>query len=338
MELRRILRRLLAALWLAALPALLTANVYQHLLSRTPGSFFGSAAFEGEARVLATALLFLLFAAVAWYWRGLVPGLVPRAGRPWLVTGGLAVLVLGWVGGKVVYQPYRVQSSSMLPVMKTNDELLVGKARYDRQRLPRRGDLVRFAVPTGVATDEAIRRVIGLPGDHIEMKKGGFPIINGWAVPTCDVGRYFRWGSQGETNARLLLEFLDDAAYLTVHINRATAFAPFVVPDGEVFVLADNRNATADSRNWKDDQPAGLPLAAIDGRVELILLSKNQAQRVDTSVTLHRPGLFFNLHGQNLSDLHDKLSECLRERPSETSPPGPGSAIPGPSTAARLGP
>jgi len=352
--LHRVARTLLLLSWHVLIPILISLLAYEQLLARTPGALFGAPELEGARRLAATTALFLSVAGLLFYWRSFVSRLwAGNAVRPvsaaagWLhrplvrVGFALAVLAIGAVTTLVLksqHDVYRVQSLTMLPALKIGDEVAVNTAAYKDGATPQRGDLVQFDKVPGVVTDEPIRRVIGLPGDRIEMKRGGFPIINGWEVPTCDVGRYFRWGAQGETNARVFLEFLEERAYLTVHVNRATRFAEYVVPPGEVFVLADNRNATLDSRNWKHDQPAGVPLSALLGRIDLVLLSKTAADTVDTDVTLRPPGLFLNLSGVDVSELNNGIKGCLEARPKVTTPPKPGEASLPTSAAVRLGP
>jgi signal peptidase I len=351
--LRRAIRALLLTAWLLAIPALVALLLHEHLLSRTPAAILATAVFEGERRAWVAAALLLCTMAIAFYWRGHLSRLWMNNGvdalrtaapprwhsRP-LIRAGVALGALGLIAVAVLtlksnHQLYRVQSLSMLPVLKAGDEVAIDRRAYASGRSVRRGDLAYFDKVPDVVTDEPIRRVIGLPGDRIEMKRGGFPIINGWEVPTCDVGRYFRWGSQGETNARVQMEFLEDRAYLTVHVNRATRFPEYVVPPGEVFVLADNRNAAPDSRNWKAGEPAGVPFKALLGKVELVLLSKAVDGTVDTAATLRPPGFGFNLSGLDLKELEDGVEACLKARPKVTSPPKPGE-VPAPQTNAAV--
>jgi signal peptidase I len=351
----RTARALLLLSWQLLIPALISLVLYEQLLARTPGSFLlGAAELEGERRLVASAVIFVCVTGLFFYWRRVVSrlwtgsaGTSVRSSAVWqrrpLARAGLALALMGLSAVAALvfksnHDVYRVQTLTMLPALKTSDEVAVNKGAYKNGPAPQRGDLVHIDKVPGVVTDEPIRRVIGLPGDRIEMKRGGFPIINGWEVPTCDVGRYFRWGAQGETNARVILEFLEDRAYLTVHVNRATRFAEYVVPPGQVFVLADNRNATLDSRNWKHDQPAGVPVSALLGRVDLVLLSKTAGGTVDTDATLRPPGLFFNLSGVDVSELNDGVQACLKARPKLTSPPKPGEASLPTNAALGLGP
>src|SRR5205085_8504268 len=88
----------------------------------------------------------------------------------------------------VAYEPFNIPSGSMVPTLLVRDYLFVSKFSYGYSRYslpfglplfsgriffhsPERGDVVVFKLPTDNSTDY-IKRVVGLPGDHIQMKKG----------------------------------------------------------------------------------------------------------------------------------------------------------------------
>src|SRR5262249_49399023 len=147
------------------------------------------------------------FSALTRYWGGWLPRApAPRAAAPApkapaareaaKLAGLVAAAVVAALGLRSCVRPYRVLSASMLPTMEPDD--LVG-ARITRPwagapRPPRRGDVVVFRGADVASTwglralpEILVKRVIGLPGDHISML-GGAPVINGWQVPTCDAG------------------------------------------------------------------------------------------------------------------------------------------------------
>ena len=116
-----------------------------------------------------------------------------------------------------------IPSGSMLPTLQINDRLIVDKISYDF-RNPKRGDIVVFS-PTDTLKkqnfkDAFIKRVIGLPGETVEVKDG-LVYVNGQPIQEKYV--------EDQPNYR---------------------FGPFTVPPNEYLVLGDNRNNSYDSHYW----------------------------------------------------------------------------------------
>jgi signal peptidase I len=163
-----------------------------------------------------------------------------RVGRELVETLLLAVLIFFAV--KAVVQNFRVEGSSMMPSLTNDQYLLVNKAIYYRIdthgihkflpfipdtdgkahifRAPRRGDVIVFKFPLDPSRD-FIKRVIGVPGDTVEIK-GGKVYING---------------------APLVEPYEQAAPNYT--------YGPKTVPPGQYFVLGDNRNNSYDSHAWQ---------------------------------------------------------------------------------------
>lgn len=124
-----------------------------------------------------------------------------------------------------VLQSYSIPSDSMVPTLNVGDHILVNKLAYRTHGL-RRGDVVVFTRPRslprgeGEAPHELIKRVIGLPGDTVETRNGVVLV-----------------------NARPLIE-----PYLPSGTTTDRLEAPVVVPGGQLLVLGDNREVSADSR------------------------------------------------------------------------------------------
>lgn len=145
--------------------------------------------------------------------------------NPWLeglkTIGLSAVLAIGI--RQFVAEARYIPSGSMLPTLQINDRLIVDKLSY-RFNIPQRGDIVVFS-PTSTLEkqnfhDAFIKRVIGLPGDKVEVK-GGRVYVNDQALREnyIEEDPQYQWGPQ-------------------------------TVPTGSYLVLGDNRNNSYDSHYW----------------------------------------------------------------------------------------
>lgn len=247
-----------------------------------------------------------------------------------VVAAALAAVVLR----ASVFQPYRVLSASMLPVLEPGDELVVDKRAYGFRlpgssramapSLPSRGDIVVFGKEVTGRREELVKRVIGLPGDRVSVSAGRL-LINGWEIPTCDAGRFFYLpvGGGRPVDGRLVVEFLDDRAYLTVLTPGGPPFEAYVVEPGELFVLGDNRNESSDSRVWNDGRGGGVPLAEVAGRSSRRLVGRTRAGRPDFGSLFERLGTNVALEGVDVRPLEANIERCLAKRPARTSPPRP---------------
>jgi signal peptidase I len=119
-----------------------------------------------------------------------------------------------------VAQAFRVQGTSMLPLLHDSERIIVNKFVYRFQPIAR-GDVVVFWYPKDPSVS-FIKRVIALPGDVIEIRRGSVH-VNGRVVPEA----YVRAG------------FKDDDSYPPEEVKR-----------GYYYVLGDHRNSSNDSRNW----------------------------------------------------------------------------------------
>jgi signal peptidase I len=186
----------------------------------------------------------------------------------------------------LAYQPFTIPSASMEPGLVEGDYILVSKFSYGwsraslpfsppvgRGRLlgrdPELGDVVVFKADEGQGV-AVIKRVIGLPGDRVQVR-GGTVFVNGAAIAQAPAR-----GADGEGPA-LIREFKPTgAAYLTLDRGpgrEGDDTEVFHVPPGRYFVMGDNRDNSLDSR-W----PAGwgmgfVPAEALVGEAQLILLS-----------------------------------------------------------------
>jgi len=218
----------------------------------------------------------------------------------------------------------------MLPTLAPADEIIVDKMAFRAPRGPRRGELIVFRHLAPSEPEHLVKRVIGLPGDRMEMR-GGHPVINGWIVPSCQAGIYVAAGSEGTLVAPAFVEFLEGDAYLTLQPLNVTRFVgPYEVLPGEYFVLGDSRGNSSDSRAWNSAQGGGVKLSNIDGLGRWFFVGRHHSGASDWSRIFHPLGLDLHLDAMDPTELEQGIARCLGNRPSNTHPPDPGAA-----TAAR---
>lgn len=222
-------------------------------------------------------------------------------------TWAPAILVVMLIRS-MLFEPFRIPSGSMVPTLAIGDHILVTKYSYGLRwpltripigelEVPDRGDVVVFVfpgsdldrqtgepalgrwldVPVPGITVDYVKRVVGQPGDTLEVRENVL-FINGRAQPQ----------STSEP-----LEFVDDScdahpttqheedlegrphAILTTsrYGGRMPDFGPVTVPEGHIFAMGDNRDHSSDSRVW-----GFVPLRNIKGRARFVWLSYDQCK------------------------------------------------------------
>jgi signal peptidase I len=168
----------------------------------------------------------------------------------------LPVLLVVVLFRSFVFEPFHIPSASMMPGLVEGDFILVNKFAYGLRlpvlhtRIvstwkPQRGDVVVFRSTSGPRID-LIKRLIGLPGDHVRVRDNHIE-INGQPVPWVPDGRY--QGGYGFTGARLEREKLGAAEHdILLAPGRQAVDFEGVVPPGHYFFMGDNRNDSEDSR------------------------------------------------------------------------------------------
>lgn len=151
--------------------------------------------------------------------------------KDWIISIGIA-LVLAFFIRTFIVELYLVDGPSMQPTLHHGDRLVVSKFIY-RLRSPERGEVIVFKFPKDESRD-FVKRVIGIPGDKVEIKKGTVYLND---VPqTENYMQRDRGIIDGRVNAADWEAYFDN-------------FPARVVPAGTVFVLGDNRYNSEDSRH-----------------------------------------------------------------------------------------
>jgi signal peptidase I len=168
----------------------------------------------------------------------------------------------------VLFQPFTIPSGSMMPTLLVGDYIFVNKFAYGYSKFslpfspdlfsgrilefsePKRGDVIVFRLPSRTDIDY-IKRLIGLPGDKVQMIDGVLH-INGKAVPKVPDGAFTSDYSQDPgTDVPVLRETLDNGVSydsLDHGVTRGDNTQEFVVPPGHYFFMGDNRDNSLDSR------------------------------------------------------------------------------------------
>ena len=183
--------------------------------------------------------------------------------EPWYVEYSKSffpVLVIVSILRSFIAEPFRIPSGSMMPTLLVGDFILVNKFAYG-VRLPvlhneilkwgdpKRGDVAVFRYPRDPSLDY-IKRVVGLPGDHIGYIDKTL-YINGKPVDASLEGPYTDGGAYSQPNEFLYDEDLEGVHHKTI-INRSRPKfdAEYVVPEKHYFAMGDNRDNSNDSRYW----------------------------------------------------------------------------------------
>jgi signal peptidase I len=197
------------------------------------------------------------------------------------------------IGRTLLFQPFNIPSGAQKPTLLVGDYIFVSKFRYGYSNYslpfsprllsgrifasePRRGDVVVFRLPRDTSTDY-IKRVVGLPGDTIQMINGQLH-INGQAVKGERIEDFVE--TEGTRTVRVkqwretlpngvsyvVLDLVDNGFYDNTPV--------YQVPAGHYFMLGDNRDNSTDSRISSERGGVGfVPFENLVGRAEIIFLS-----------------------------------------------------------------
>lgn len=245
----------------------------------------------------------------------------------WLdFTGGFTrALLIALAFRALLVEPFKIPSGSMIPTLEIGDQIFVNKFIYGVRlpftnyvpfvliRPPKRGDVIVFNNPV-VPDVDYIKRVIGVPGDRLEFTDDAV-LLNGAPLAMKPLQASYRFSDQPrpynetfgesvkrwfhddwfETQEALYEETIDGQPHYVLEDpeHRKSTLAGMrerviTVPEGQVFVMGDNRNHSLDGRfglGGPSTQPAFVPYGNIKGKATVIWLS------------LARGGLFSSIFG-----------------------------------------
>lgn len=203
-------------------------------------------------------------------------------------------LILALIVRVFLFQPFNIPSGSMIPTLLIGDYLFVSKYSYGYSRYsfpggfdlfsgrifaeePDRGDVVVFKLPRDNETDY-IKRVIGLPGDEIQVLHGVLH-INGKAIKKVKVDDYVVTGSSGrERHMARYKETLPNGVSYPVLDLVNDGFGDntevYKVPEGNFFMMGDNRDNSTDSRFLSE--VGFVPFDNLVGKAQVIFFSINE--------------------------------------------------------------
>jgi signal peptidase I len=205
----------------------------------------------------------------------------------------IQALLIAVVVRTVLFQPFNIPSGSLIPTLLIGDYLFVSKYAYGYSKHsipfsppvfsgrifgsePKRGDVVVFKLPKDNSTDY-IKRVVGLPGDRIQVINGILN-INGKPVQRELVGQYDvkdDWG-RATIQVPMYKETLPEGTqHYIIESKGDRGFADntnvFVVQPGHYFMMGDNRDNSQDSRF--ENEVGQVPAENLVGRAEIIFFS-----------------------------------------------------------------
>jgi len=198
----------------------------------------------------------------------------------------VAFLVLCFLG---TFRSYLVEGPSDAPSLFRNDLVIINKAAYDfsipftrykifRYSNPSRGDMVICRIPDYDNHNLFLKRIIGLPGDRIELRNNNLlindTILDRFLVDKQKMGLPDD-GEMGELVAHEFGMGLDHLIAFNKYHSPYSCFGPLIVKPGHYFILGDNRDNSIDSREF-----GLIPRENVYGKYVLTLRNNHQAVKL----------------------------------------------------------
>ena len=201
-------------------------------------------------------------------------------------TLGTALFIVLLIRSSIA-APYKIPTGSMIPTLQIGDHIFVSKLTYGLKlpftnynittwAHPQRGDVVVFKFPKDDSKD-FIKRVIGLPGERIEVR-GGQVLVNNapllrQSLDQATLTKNVEKARRNPEGYMLYLEKIDEVEHYILHnrdffISDLSDINPVIVPEGSYFVMGDNRDDSKDSRDW-----GFVKFTAIRGRALAVFFS-----------------------------------------------------------------
>ena len=215
-----------------------------------------------------------------------------------VARSGMIAILLALIVRTFLFEPFNIPSSSMVPNLLVGDYLFISKYSYGysehsfpfgiagfegriNAKLPRRGDVIVFKLPTNTSIDY-IKRLVGMPGDTIQMINGRL-YINDEIVPRESKGMT-EYKKEGGLKQKVMkyIETLPNGTEHTIYEESDNGpldnTEKYKIPENHYFMMGDNRDNSQDSR--VQSLVGYVPYDNLEGRAEFLFFSTDGSAQV----------------------------------------------------------